>query len=44
MPLLVMVSIITNRVTRAAFVNWDQVLGGGCNWEIADMPKKHKYL
>jgi hypothetical protein len=31
-------------IAGAAFVNRDQVLGGGCNCEIADMPKKHNYL
>jgi hypothetical protein len=31
-------------IAGAAFVNRDQVLGGGCDWGIADMPKKHKYL
>jgi hypothetical protein len=29
-----MVSIITNRLTGAAFVNCDQVLGGGCDWVL----------
>jgi hypothetical protein len=28
-------------ISGAAFVNLDQVLGGGCNREIADMPEFH---
>ena len=30
-------------ISDAAFVYWDQVLGGGCNWEIADMREYHNF-
>jgi hypothetical protein len=38
-----MVSIVAQEVDGAAFVNRDQVLGGGCKWEIADMRKYHNF-
>jgi len=30
-------------IAGAAFVSRDQVLGGGCNWGIADMRKYHNF-
>jgi hypothetical protein len=36
-----MVSIIANEATGAAFVNPGQVLGGGCNWRIAECSIDH---
>ncbi len=30
-------------IAGAAFVNWDQVLCGGCNWGIADMRIYHNF-
>lgn len=40
---MVIVSIITNEMAGAAFVNRDQVLVGGCNWGIADMRIYHNF-
>jgi len=30
-------------IAGAAFANRDQVLGGGCDWEIADIRKYHNF-
>ena len=33
----------SSAIAGAAFVNWGQVLGGGCNWGIADIRIYHHF-